>query len=216
MVTIRMPLSSAILAKAGALRCARSQPMRILSVTGTSTARAVDCRMAAAAQAARHSAAPAGRPLAPFMAGPPQMMSIRSAPRPTAILAASAIAAGSQPASWTAFGPSALTWAMRKVAAFSRTIAQDAIISDTTSPAPRLRASLRNGRSVTPDIGARMTGQSSVREPLAIGFRVGGLPSRCGKKSKPCSVQCDAGVPATVDAAVARWQRRRGRSGWWR
>ena len=95
-------------------------------------------------------------------------MSIRSAPRAAAIRAASAIAAGSQPASWMALGlPSSP--AMRRVAWFSRTIAQEAIISLTTRPAPSSRASRRNGRSVTPDIGARITGVSIRTGPRSIG-----------------------------------------------
>ena len=43
-------------------------------------------------------------------------------------------------------------------------MAQEAIISETTMPAPSCLASRRNGRSVTPDIGARMTGMS-IRTP---------------------------------------------------
>ena len=107
-------------------------------------------------------------------------MSIRLAPNPSAMRAASAIAAGSQPASWIEFGPSPSTPAIRKVAWFSRTIAQDAIISETTIPVPSRFANRRNGRSVTPDIGARMTGVSMVTArgpvPRTSGGRVG-LPS---------------------------------------
>ena len=47
----------------------------------------------------------------------------------------------------------------------SREEAQEAIISETTMPAPNCLAVLRNGRSVTPDMGARMTGVS-IRTPL--------------------------------------------------
>ena len=54
---------------------------------------------------------------------------------------------------------------------------QDAIISETTSPAPCCLARRRNGRSVTPDMGARMTGRSSRTpvgpEPSWIGARRG-------------------------------------------
>ena len=82
--------------------------------------------------------------------------------------AASAIAAGSQPASCTATGPpQPSTSAMRRVVRFSRTIAQEAIISETTSPAPCCLARRRNGRSVTPDIGARMTGRVNADRGLA-------------------------------------------------
>jgi hypothetical protein len=90
--------------------------------------------------------------------------------------AASAIAAGSHPASWIAFGPSPSTLAIRRVAWFSRTIAQDAIISDTTMPVPRRLARRRNGRSVTPDIGASTTGVSIVTalgpDPSVMGAKV--------------------------------------------
>jgi hypothetical protein len=46
----------------------------------------------------------------------------------------------------------------------SRIIASLAIISDTTRPAPSRLTSLRNGKSLTPDIGARMTGSPSLIE----------------------------------------------------
>ena len=64
--------------------------------------------------------------------------------------------------------------AMRSVVRLARTIAQEAIISDTTSPVPSSRARRRNGRSVTPDIGARMTGVSiRTPAPSSIGRRRG-------------------------------------------
>ncbi len=92
-------------------------------------------------------------------------MSIRSAPRSTASRAASAIAAGSQPASCSALTPPQPSIsAIASVFRFSRIIAQEAIISETTMPAPSCLARRRNGRSVTPDIGARMTGVS-IRTP---------------------------------------------------
>src|SRR6266478_5855068 len=47
-------------------------------------------------------------------------------------------------------------------------IASLAIISETTSPAPRRFTSRRKGRSLTPDIGARMTGSSNVTEPTEM------------------------------------------------
>jgi hypothetical protein len=53
---------------------------------------------------------------------------------------------------------------------FSRTIAQDAIISETTSGAPNPFAKARNGKSVTPDNGAKITGdaKTTARDPLPI------------------------------------------------
>jgi len=48
-----------------------------------------------------------------------------------------------------------------------------AIISLTVSPAPYRFTTLRNGRSVTPVIGARITGSSMRTEPISIGFSFG-------------------------------------------
>ena len=125
-------------------------------------------------------------------------MSIRSAPRSTAIRAASAIASGSQPASCTEFGPvpgpaSAIS-AMRSVDAFSRTMAQDAIISDTTSPAPSRRARRRYGRSVTPDIGARITGRSITTPPRSMARRRAGDDDAAADAAVACACKL-SGMP---------------------
>ncbi len=76
---------------------------------------------------------------------------------------------GSQPASCTAIGCSSaqlvvivIDWRVWRI------IASLAIISETTRPAPKDLTSRRNGRSVTPDIGARMTGSSRAMEPTAM------------------------------------------------
>ena len=149
--------------------------MRIFNVTGTGTARTVASSSFAAVTSSRISALPAICPTATFLTGQPKLMSTMAAPRPTAIRAASAIAAGSQPASscreaGDPSGSPACISAMRRVLRFSRTIAQEAIISETTSPVPRARATRRNGRSVTPDIGARITGVSiTTPAPRSIG-----------------------------------------------
>ena len=140
--------------------------MRIFNVTGTGTARTVASRIRAAAASSRINAEPACWPNATFFTGQPKLMSIRSAPQSTASFAASVIAAGSQPASCSAeTPPQPSTSAMRSVLRFSRIIAHEAIISDTTIPAPCCFASRRNGRSVTPDIGARITGVSMRTPP---------------------------------------------------
>ena len=91
-------------------------------------------------------------------------MSMMSAPQPTPMRAASAIAEGSQPASCSDEGEPSIA-AIRSVVRFSRTMALEAIISDTTSPAPSSRAKRRNGRSVTPDIGASTTGTATAMPP---------------------------------------------------
>ena len=73
---------------------------------------------------------------------------------------------GSQPASCTAIGcSSGQLCAIVSDCRVSRIAASLAIISDTTSAAPCPLTIRRNGRSVTPDIGARMTGSASVMEP---------------------------------------------------
>src|SRR5437899_12765663 len=76
---------------------------------------------------------------------------------------------GSQPASCTAIGCSSaqlraivIDWRV------SRIIASLAIISETTRPAPSRFTRRRNGRSLTPDIGARITGSSRVIEPIKM------------------------------------------------
>ncbi len=49
-----------------------------------------------------------------------------------------------------------------------RIIASLAIISEITSPAPKRLTRRRNGRSDTPDIGAKMTGSSSGMDPITM------------------------------------------------
>src|SRR3546814_9051158 len=47
-------------------------------------------------------------------------------------------------------------------------MASEAIISDTTRPAPLRFTRRRNGKSVTPDMGARITGSSIETEPIVM------------------------------------------------
>ena len=123
-------------ASSGALRLAWSQPMRVLSVTGTFTALTVASMIAAASGRSRISAEPAS-PLTTFFTGQPMLMSMIAAPRCSLSLAASAITCGSQPASCIETGSSAGShsafWSDWRV---SRIIAWLAIISLTVSPAP--------------------------------------------------------------------------------
>src|SRR6185312_15153513 len=165
---MRMPLSSAMRASFGALRLLSSQPVRIFSVTGRSTAFTTASRMRAARPSSRISAEPAW-PFTTFFTGQPKLMSISAAPRSALSFAASAMTRGSQPASCTAIGcSSGQFFAMVSDWRVSRIIASLAIISETTSPAPCRFTSRRNGRSVTPDIGARSTGSVSGRGPIAM------------------------------------------------
>ena len=157
---IRMPQSSAMRANSGALRLVWSQPVRILRVTGSATALTVASRMRRASAGSRISAEPAALETT-FLTGQPKLMSIRAAPRSWLSRAASAMTSGSQPANCTAIGnSSAQAWASLIDCRVSRIMAWLAIISETTSPAPRRLTRRRNGRSVTPDMGARITGSA--------------------------------------------------------
>ena len=95
------------------------------------------------------------------------LMSMMWAPRSRFILAASAITSGSQPASWMASGCSSSPLIdMRSVLRAARIIALPAIISETTRPTPQRLTRRRNGKSVTPAMGARITGSLRRREPI--------------------------------------------------
>ena len=74
-----MPASSAIRATVSALRRSGDQPVRILSVTGTSTAATTARRIAATSASSRSSADPAAT-LQTFFAGQPMLMSMICAP----------------------------------------------------------------------------------------------------------------------------------------
>jgi hypothetical protein len=62
---------------------------------------------------------------------------------------------GSAPAICTEIGPGSPSWfARRTVLSLFHNALFDVIISETANPAPSRRQSWRNGRSVTPAIGA--------------------------------------------------------------
>ena len=151
-------------------------PSRIFSVTGTFTAATVASIKVTAWSRSRISAEP-NSPLVTCRAGQPMLMSITSAPSPAAIRAPSAIQRASQPAScttWVALpGGSNRSWALRLPAAS----AAQAVISETTRPAPISAARRRKGASVTPDIGASTTGLASLTLPIAIGDNAGAFTS---------------------------------------
>ena len=90
-------------------------------------------------------------------------------PFASAMRAPSAIQSVSQPASWTTWGPIALPFHPQPRVTLAGRKAAQAIISDTTSPAPSRAARRRNGASVTPDIGARNTGLARLTFPIASG-----------------------------------------------
>ena len=120
-----------------------SQPERILTVTGRSTARTMAKTIPAARSGNRSNAEPASA-LTIFLTGQPMFTSTTRAPSSAVIRAASAISPGSFPKSCIDTAPSAgsvRSWA--RVFSFPRTSARLLTISAHTSPAPRSRDSTR-------------------------------------------------------------------------
>ena len=155
MATARMPADSAMRAMVGALRLARFQPVRNLSVTGVSgMAPTTASRILPTSSSSCISAEPAIT-LHTFLAGQPMLMSMIWAPLSTLWRAASAIIFGSAPAICTEIGATSPVWlARRKVLALPYSSEFDVTISETASPAPIFLHNWRKGRSVTPAIGA--------------------------------------------------------------
>src|SRR5262245_21922175 len=169
----RTPACSAMRATRTAFRFSGSQPVRIFSVTGTSTAFTTASRMPATNPSLRSSADPAVV-WSPVYPGQPTLMSLICAPRSTFSRAASAIMVGSAPAICTAIGSASPRWsARRRDFAVARSPGSDAIISDAASPAPKRLQSLRKGRSVTPAIGATKRALDSTCVPICISSREG-------------------------------------------
>jgi 2-C-methyl-D-erythritol 4-phosphate cytidylyltransferase len=153
-----IPAPSARRASSGAFIRSSSQPSRVFSVTGTSTAPTTASISDSAWSRSRISAEPE-RPPTTFLAGQPMLMSMIRAPCPATMRAASAIQQGSRPASCTAVAASPRPSSARaRTEGFSSTISRLATISETTRPAPKDATSRRNGRSVIPAMGARRTG----------------------------------------------------------
>ena len=159
--------------------------MRIFRVTGTSTAATTRSRMRPTSASSDSSAEPAAT-LHTFFAGQPMLMSMTSAPRATLKRAASASRAGSDPAICTDRGAGSPEWSIRsRVLRVARSLGSLDTISDTVSPAPSRRQSWRNGRSVTPAMGASTTRFGNRNEPVRIasvspGALAAGNPSRVG------------------------------------
>ena len=121
---------------ATALRRDSSQPVRILSVTGTSTAPTTASRMSRTSGSSRISDEPAAR-LQTFRAGQPMLMSMTSAPSSTLSRAAAASIAGSAPAICTTRGPGSPAWSsLCRDFTLSHSRVSDVIISEAASPAP--------------------------------------------------------------------------------
>ena len=92
-----MPKSSAIFAIIGAFLFSSFHPVRILRVTGISTALTTDLIMSSTSFSFCIKAEPAAL-LQTFFAGQPILISIISAPKSTAFLADSANSSASEPA----------------------------------------------------------------------------------------------------------------------
>ena len=188
-VTIATPAASARRASVAALREASSQPSRIFTLTGTSTAPTTAAIRRSARSGSRISALPEA-PVVTALAGQPMLMSMIRAPCPATMRAASAIQPGSRPASCTAVASSASPSSARaRTPGLAATISWLATISDTTSPAPRRATSRRNGRSVMPAIGASRTGE------------VSGLPAS-GNVKCPILVQIPTGYRPRAPRAI--------------
>ena len=93
-----------------------------------------------------------------FFAGQPMLMSMICAPWSALKRAASAITSGTVPAICTLTGSGSPTWSirLRDFAVFQKR-GSDVVISETAKPAPSRLLSNRNGLSVTPAMGARIT-----------------------------------------------------------
>ncbi len=105
-----------------------------------------------------------------FLAGQPMLMSMICAPRSMLKAAASAIIGASVPAICTAIGPGSPSWlALRDVFSVCQRSRREVTISLTAWPAPNSRHNWRNGRSVTPAIGATNTLFGRTYGPMFIG-----------------------------------------------
>ena len=107
-----MPASAAKRAIATPLRSSGELPVRILRVTGTSTAATTACKMSATSLGCSSKADPAAF-LHTFLAGQPILISIIWAPKATLAWAAAAICMGSLPAICTLIGALSSAWGRR-------------------------------------------------------------------------------------------------------
>ena len=99
------------------------------------------------------------------LAGRERAVMAEAAPSPAAIRAASAIAAGSRPASCTTWTSTAGRRSRREELRWPFANSPLATISVTTRPAPWAWARARNASSVMPDRGARNTRLRNSRRP---------------------------------------------------
>ena len=163
------------------LRWSGAIPVRIFRVTGTDTAPTTRSRISATSLSSPSSAEPAAF-LHTFFAGQPILISMMSAPSSALKRAASASCVGSLPTICTERIPSWLLRCLRSmVLRLWVRLRSEVNISATASPAPNSRQSSRNGRSVTPAMGATTTLFANV----------------CGPMVRACEGLLDAGVDVT-------------------
>ena len=142
-------------ATVGALMLPSSQPARILTVTGMSTASVIARTIRAACAGSRMRLHPA-LCFAIFGTGQPMLTSTMSACIASTTWAAAAILPGSPPKIWMDTGRSASVYsAYSSVRSMPRTKPSELTISVTTSPQPpRALTRRRKAVSVIPAIGA--------------------------------------------------------------
>src|SRR5690606_2245047 len=123
-----------------------------------------------------------------FLAGHPMLMSMICAPRSALYLAASAIIFGSAPAICTEIGSTSPSWLARRwVLALPYSSEFDVTISDTATPAPSFLHNWRNGRSVTPAIGAtkRLLRKVKPANCMGVGIPGGGWKGNILPQPRP-------------------------------
>ena len=113
-------------------------------------------------------------------------MSMMAAPQASAIRAASPIQRASQPANCTTCVRRPRPSTRSRASGRPSASAALAVISETTKPAPRSAARRRNGASVTPDIGAKITGFGSVME-LRVTLTPGGTAVNAHEYDRVCA-----------------------------
>ena len=156
------PACSRSFASSTALMLPLSQPLRILTVTGTGTACVTASTIRAAFSGSRIKALPSPFP-AIFGIGQPMLMSIKSAPECSSASAApSAITAGSLPKICAPQMPASVFRSKDRLFLSLYTI------SVTVMSAPSCAAMQRYAQSVTPAIGARTMGLSMGNFPSCI------------------------------------------------
>ena len=170
-VTASHPSSWAILPTSRKVSSPQTQPVRILTVSGSLVALLTLLMMRPTLSGSFMSALPAPVPTT-FFTGHPMFMSIRS-PYSSTSFAASASISGSSPKSCIPMGRSSgVVLSRSKLLRPSLVSPLTLTISVKVSEAPASRAMSRIGRLVIPAMGARKRRFFSSRGPMATVFRI--------------------------------------------